>query len=166
VFTDRGKVNSIRFRGFRLTQLYFNSSLLFHSNYRLHVSVVRPSKGEIYTSEINTTRMLISDIYISAWRAALDGNPWTWSNTRNRMQTPKFKIISFSCRLRSAPQNHFLCFWYSFLFRLSKLQALMRLEGLGKLRKFIDFIGSRTRGLSVCSIVPQTNYATAWMSYM
>jgi hypothetical protein len=26
-------------------------------------------------------------------RVALDGNPWTLSNTRNRMQTPKFKII-------------------------------------------------------------------------
>jgi hypothetical protein len=24
-------------------------------------------------------------------RVALDGNLWTWSNTRNRMQTPKFK---------------------------------------------------------------------------
>jgi hypothetical protein len=25
-------------------------------------------------------------------RVALDGNPWTWSNTRNRMQTTEFKI--------------------------------------------------------------------------
>jgi hypothetical protein len=30
----------IRFRGFRLTQLCFNSCLLFYSNYPLHVSVV------------------------------------------------------------------------------------------------------------------------------
>jgi hypothetical protein len=27
-------------------------------------------------------------------RVALDGNPWTSSNTRNRMQTPKFKYIN------------------------------------------------------------------------
>jgi hypothetical protein len=26
-------------------------------------------------------------------RVALDGNPWTWSNSRNRMKTFKFKII-------------------------------------------------------------------------
>jgi glutaredoxin-related protein len=25
-------------------------------------------------------------------RVVLDGNPWTWPNTRNRLQTPKFKI--------------------------------------------------------------------------
>jgi hypothetical protein len=25
-------------------------------------------------------------------RVALDGNPWTWSNTRNRMQKPKFNV--------------------------------------------------------------------------
>jgi hypothetical protein len=25
-------------------------------------------------------------------KIALDGNPWTWSNTRNAMQTPKLKI--------------------------------------------------------------------------
>jgi hypothetical protein len=43
----------IRFWGLRLTQLYFNSCLLFYSNYPLHVSVVRG--GNIYTSEINMT---------------------------------------------------------------------------------------------------------------
>jgi hypothetical protein len=26
----------------------------------------------------------------------LDGNPWSWSNTSNKMQTPKFKIINAS----------------------------------------------------------------------
>jgi hypothetical protein len=26
-------------------------------------------------------------------RITLDGNPWTWTNTRNRMQTPKFKRV-------------------------------------------------------------------------
>jgi hypothetical protein len=39
----------VRLRGFRLTQHSFNSCLLFLFNYRLHVSVVRPSsKGNIY----------------------------------------------------------------------------------------------------------------------
>jgi hypothetical protein len=32
----------------------------------------------------------------------------------------------------------------------------MRLEGLGKLKKKIHLIGTRTRDLPVCSIVPQT----------
>jgi hypothetical protein len=36
----------VRFRGFRLTQHFFNSCLLFYSNYPLHVSVVRLSSGE------------------------------------------------------------------------------------------------------------------------
>jgi hypothetical protein len=31
----------------------------------------------------------------------------------------------------------------------------VRLEGLGKFKKFIHLIGSRTRDLSACSIVPQ-----------
>jgi hypothetical protein len=37
-------------KGFRLTQLYLNSSfLLFYSNYQLHISIVRPSlSGNIY----------------------------------------------------------------------------------------------------------------------
>jgi hypothetical protein len=33
--------------------------------------------------------------------------------------------------------------------------GLVRLEGLGKLKKFIDFIGSRTSDLPACSIVPK-----------
>jgi hypothetical protein len=37
----------------------------------------------------------LNKIVNSYWnRVALDGNPWTWSNTRNRMQTTKFKILS------------------------------------------------------------------------
>jgi hypothetical protein len=38
-------ISLIRFRGSRLTQLCFNSFLLFYSNYPLHVSVVRPSSS-------------------------------------------------------------------------------------------------------------------------
>jgi hypothetical protein len=35
----------------------------------------------------------LNNIVNNYWnRVALDRNPWTWSNTRNRMQTPKFKI--------------------------------------------------------------------------
>jgi hypothetical protein len=32
---------------------------------------------------------------------------------------------------------------------------MMWLEGLGKLKKFIDLIGTRTCNLPICSIVPQ-----------
>jgi hypothetical protein len=58
------ELDSISFRCFRLTQLYFNSFLLFYFIY----------SNSNYSS-----------------RVALDGKPWTWSKTRNRMQTPKFK---------------------------------------------------------------------------
>jgi hypothetical protein len=51
----------IRFRGFCLTQLCFNSCLLFYSNHPLHVSVIQPSSSE-------NICMLFSDVYISAWR--------------------------------------------------------------------------------------------------
>jgi hypothetical protein len=37
---------------------------------------------------------------------------------------------------------------------LSKPQALVRLEGLGKLKTFIQFIASRTRDLPSCCIMP------------
>jgi hypothetical protein len=41
--------NLIGFRGFRPKQLYFNSCLLFYSNYLLHVSVIQPSSiGNTY----------------------------------------------------------------------------------------------------------------------
>jgi superoxide dismutase len=43
---------------------------------------------EIYTTEINMT-----------------GHPWTWSNTSNRMQTPKFKIINTSQANRAGHVN-------------------------------------------------------------
>jgi hypothetical protein len=35
-------------------------------------------------------------------------------------------------------------------------RAIVRLEGLGQLKKYNDFMGSRTRDLPVCSIVPQS----------
>jgi hypothetical protein len=38
---------------------------------------------------------------------------------------------------------------------LSKLQGLVQLEGLGKLKKYIHYIWSQIRGLPACSIVPQ-----------
>jgi hypothetical protein len=39
--------------------------------------------------------------------------------------------------------------------RLSKPQGLLRLEGLGKLKKCNELIGSGTRDLPACSVVPQ-----------
>jgi hypothetical protein len=35
----------------------------------------------------------LNEIVNNYWNSVvLDGNPWTWSNTRNRMQTTKFKV--------------------------------------------------------------------------
>jgi hypothetical protein len=46
--------------------------------------------------------------------------------------------------------------WYSFLSEAeSTPRAIVRLEGLGHLKKSNDFIGKRTRDLPACSIVPQ-----------
>jgi hypothetical protein len=42
----------------------------------------------------------LNEIVNNYWnRVALDGNPWTWSNTRNRMETPKFidSHVNFRC---------------------------------------------------------------------
>jgi hypothetical protein len=41
-------------------------------------------------------------------------------------------------------------------------RAIVRLEGLGQLKKSNDFIGIRIRDLPACSIVPQPSYATAY----
>jgi hypothetical protein len=55
------------------------------------------SEAEIYFRLYIFSRRHVADnlnkIVNSYWnRVASDGNSWTWSNTRNRMQTPKFKI--------------------------------------------------------------------------
>jgi hypothetical protein len=74
-------------------KIYSSSCLLFHSNYPLNFRciyfrvkmVVRPKHvADNLNKIVNNYRN----------RVALDGNPWTWSNTRNRMQTPKFKLTS------------------------------------------------------------------------
>jgi hypothetical protein len=57
-------------------------------------------------------------------------------------------IVSLMHRPHFTLQKH-LC-W-----RLSKPQGLVPQEGLGKLKEFIHLIGSRTRDLPACSIVPQ-----------
>jgi hypothetical protein len=49
---------------------------------------------------------------------------------------------------RKIPGTHFC--W-----RLSRPQAIVRLEGLGQLKKSNEFIGIRTRDLPACSIVSQ-----------
>jgi hypothetical protein len=104
-------------QGIRLTQLYFNSCLLFYSNYPLHVSVVRPSSsGNIHIH----LKMVVRPKHVAANlnkivnnysnRAALDGNPWSWSNTRHRMQTTKFKNTSHIhvfLKTMDAPYVHF-----------------------------------------------------------
>jgi hypothetical protein len=42
-----------------------------------------------------------------------------------------------------------------FCSRVRRTRAIVRLEGLGKLKKLKDLIGTRTRDLPTCSIVPQ-----------
>jgi hypothetical protein len=52
------------------------------------------------------------------------------------------------------PQKHHFSASTHFWYRLNEPQGLVRPEGLGKLKKFILLIGSRTHDLPVCSIVP------------
>jgi hypothetical protein len=42
-----------------------------------------------------------------------------------------------------------------FCWRLSKPQAMVQLEGLGKLKQFSYLVGTRTRYLEACEIAPQ-----------
>jgi hypothetical protein len=57
IFVSQIIMNGMRFRGYRLTQLSFNSCSLFYSHSPLHVSVVRPSSMKIYTSQVIMTGM-------------------------------------------------------------------------------------------------------------
>jgi hypothetical protein len=41
------------------------------------------------------------------------------------------------------------------MLEINKRQGLVRLEGLGQLKKFIDFIGSRNGDLPAFSVVPE-----------
>jgi hypothetical protein len=66
------------------------------------------------------------------------------------------EVVSVTFWPFSTTQEHFLsasgthyCFW------LSKLQGLVRLEGLCKLKKFNDLIGSQIRNLPACSMLPR-----------
>jgi hypothetical protein len=71
------------------------------------------------------------------------------------------KILSVTCSLRSTLQTHYFTASGTHLYyRLNKLQGLVRLEGLGKLKQLFYLIGLRTHDVSVCSIVPQpTRYS-------
>jgi flavoprotein len=91
----------IRFRGFRLTQLCFNSFYYFIQIIRYMFRSYDHLQAEIYTSEIN--KMVVRPKHVADnlnkivnnyWnRDTFDGSPWTWSNTRKRMKTPKFKLL-------------------------------------------------------------------------
>jgi hypothetical protein len=72
----------------------------------------------------------------------------------NRL-TDGSKVVCHTHRPRSTPQKHyFSASGTHFCQGLSEPQGLVRPEGVGKLKTFIDLIGSRTV-LPVCSIVPQ-----------
>jgi hypothetical protein len=70
------------------------------------------------------------------------------------------KVASLAHRPRSALQKHDLSASGTHFFqRLNKPLGLMRLEGLGKIKKILYLVESRTRDLSVCSIMHQSLYA-------
>jgi hypothetical protein len=65
------------------------------------------------------------------------------------------KIVSPTHWSRSTTQKHyFSAFSTHFYYRLSEPQGILRPEGLGKLKKCIHLIGSRTHDFPACSIVP------------
>jgi hypothetical protein len=75
--------------------------------------------------------------------------------TDNRL-TDGCKVVSLTRRPRSTPHKYyFSASGTHFCWRLSKSQGLVWPEGLCKLKELIHFIGSRTRDLPACSIVPE-----------
>jgi hypothetical protein len=65
------------------------------------------------------------------------------------------KVVSPTYRPCSTPQKYyFSASGTHFCQRRRKPQGLVWPEQLGKLKKFIDFVGSRTRNLPACGIVP------------
>jgi hypothetical protein len=66
------------------------------------------------------------------------------------------KVVSPTCRSPFTPKNIQRIFLVLISFKAwVDLRAVVRLEGLGKLKKSSDFIGTWTRDLPACSIVPQ-----------
>jgi hypothetical protein len=57
------------------------------------------------------------------------------------------EVVSLMLQLPFTPQEDS---WYSFLF-----EAIVLLEGLGRIKKSNDLIGIRTCDFQACSIVPQ-----------
>jgi hypothetical protein len=67
------------------------------------------------------------------------------------------EVVSLTSRLRSTPQKNYFLFLVLISVRdWVNHRVIVRQEGLGKLKRFKDFIGSRTRDLPAWSIVPQT----------
>jgi hypothetical protein len=65
------------------------------------------------------------------------------------------KAVSPTDRPRFTLQKHyFSASGTHFCQRLIQPQSLVRPEGLGKLRKFVHLIGSPSRDIPACSIVP------------
>jgi hypothetical protein len=64
------------------------------------------------------------------------------------------KVVSLTHGPRSTQKHYFSAADTHFCWKLSRPQGLMWPEGSGKLKKCINFIGSRTRDLPVCHILP------------
>jgi hypothetical protein len=71
------------------------------------------------------------------------------------------KIVSPLHRPHSIPQKHLSVSCTDFCYRLSKPQGLVLPEGLGKLKKLINLIGSGIRDLPACSVVPSSTLQRA-----
>jgi hypothetical protein len=84
--------------------------------------------------------------------------PWSCETPRlshyldNRL-TDGGKVVSLTRPLPFTSQEDS---WYSFLLRAwVDTRAIVRLEGLGKLKKSIDLNGNGNRDLSACSVAPK-----------
>jgi hypothetical protein len=62
------------------------------------------------------------------------------------------EVVSLTRRLSSSPQKHFFRLLVLVSVRLSKPQGIVKLEGLGELKKLIHLIGSRKHDLPGCNI--------------
>jgi hypothetical protein len=66
-------------------------------------------------------------------RLALDGNPWTWSYTRNRMQTPKSISVMFNKRIFQStfPLWCIMIHWHC-MFITDKNRSVQKLSSVGR----------------------------------
>jgi hypothetical protein len=98
-----------------------------------------------------------ADFFFYCWysKVLADDGIWNYQGaftiSRKTLDLKRSKISMLEFEVGSTPQKHYFFTSNAHFF---KPQGPVRPERLGKLKKFFHLIGSRTRDLAACSIVP------------